>query len=662
MTSTSHPHHSNTTQPLPSGSELAIRLYSTVIVDPHDDLRQLFAGIAAARGHEVNTFPTPSSALAHCKKETVDHLVVRLDAETASEVLPLLRELTASANGPRVHVLATTGHHQPLEHVEAWLSAGVDEFLILTSDVDREFTLKMMEAEHYARRHGRGAPAPPVASPTSAPGSSYVLFDSSPTAQFLLGEEEQSILHLNPAAEKLLGPTRAAVADKYLPLQFPEIFDAPAFSLAGSEFAIPELELRPLPDRPAILLSAKGKRVPWQAGHAWLVELRPRAQEKRLEHEALQAARVDASIMTLRGLAREISDALTSLRGNLDLLSRQPFPRQESKDYLEDAQHGLRRIEGFARKAASLTRLRDSAVLQPQRLHLKSLLEKSIAFALLDGHCVPVLEIPADAWPVQGDPQLLNEAFLQLGRNASRSMPPGGHLHVSVANVLAKPDSAAPASIEILLRDEGHGIPSEDLSRVTDPYFSTWGREGLGLTTAAAIIRAHGGSLEINSRLTEGTTVRVQLPVHVKQLLEAELASDTNEPATQPAPSKGPQRILIMDDDPQIRSLVQKILLSQGYAVYCTNDGEEAIQSYRKAHQFGAPFDLILMDLDVRGGMGGVEATQILRKEFPHLKAVLATGYVDNSLLASHQDHGFLGVLLKPFEVERLVGLVGKLV
>ena len=120
-------------------------------------------------------------------------------------------------------------------------------------------------------------------------------------------------------------------------------------------------------------------------------------------------------------------------------------------------------------------------------------------------------------------------------------------------------------------------------------------------------------------------------------------------------------RVLFMDDEAQIRVLVQKILTAHGFDVYCTNDGQEAIDVFRKAKDFGAPFDVLLMDLDVRGGMGGQEAVARLRAENLNLKALLTTGYIDDALLDSHKEHGFLGVIPKPFQVERLVGAISKL-
>jgi CheY-like chemotaxis protein len=212
------------------------------------------------------------------------------------------------------------------------------------------------------------------------------------------------------------------------------------------------------------------------------------------------------------------------------------------------------------------------------------------------------------------------------------------------------------------LRDQGPGIDPENRQRVFDPFFSTKGADGMGLAYAAAVIRAHGGRLEIESTAQEGCTIAVHLPVNVRLILEGAASPEAVLPPLTPHRPTNKARVLFMDDDAQIRDLVAKILTTHGFDVYLTKNGQEAMDAYRKAKEFGAPFDVILMDLDVRGGMGGIEATSRLRAEYPHLKALLTTGYVDDGLLESHRDHGFAGVILKPFQVERLVGTISKLV
>ena len=190
----------------------------------------------------------------------------------------------------------------------------------------------------------------------------------------------------------------------------------------------------------------------------------------------------------------------------------------------------------------------------------------------------------------------------------------------------------------------------------------------MGLAMAAALTKAHSGHLSVESTGT-GTTFTLWLPVNIRLLLHhatsAPAPGDGTGPGlpgalpANPAGVKG--RVLFMDDDSGIRAVVQRILTTSGYDVYCTRDGREAIEAYRKAHEFGTAFDLILVDLDVRGGMGGKECVARLKAEFPALKALLTTGYIDDELMETYRDHGFLGVIPKPFQLDRLVQSLGRL-
>jgi CheY-like chemotaxis protein len=177
------------------------------------------------------------------------------------------------------------------------------------------------------------------------------------------------------------------------------------------------------------------------------------------------------------------------------------------------------------------------------------------------------------------------------------------------------------------------------------------------------LTKAHGGHLQVESTPGQGTTFTLWLPVNIRRLLHSSAPVPAPADGTGPGmlsplatkPAEARARILFMDDDAGIRAVVQRSLTYSGYDVYCTRDGREAIEAYRKAREFGAPFDLALVDLDVRGGMGGKECIARLKAEFPSLKALLTTGYIDDELMETYRDHGFLGVIPKPFQLDRLV-------
>ena len=118
---------------------------------------------------------------------------------------------------------------------------------------------------------------------------------------------------------------------------------------------------------------------------------------------------------------------------------------------------------------------------------------------------------------------------------------------------------------------------------------------------------------------------------------------------------------MFLDDEADIRLVVQHALESHGFEVYCAKTGEEAIEVYNKADDFGKPFDLALLDLQIRGGLGGVDTLKTLREDHPKIRAVVTSGFVDDAVLSNYLEHGFLGVLAKPFRIDQLISVVSEL-
>jgi len=187
----------------------------------------------------------------------------------------------------------------------------------------------------------------------------------------------------------------------------------------------------------------------------------------------------------------------------------------------------------------------------------------------------------------------------------------------------------------------------EDLSRIFDPYFTTKQKgSGLGLAIAHSVVRAHGGRFQVESRLGRGSTFVVELP--------ASPGRRPVEPAAGQAPPRGRGRILVMDDEPMVLAVAERALARMGYQVAGARDGAEAIALYQEARQAGQPFDAVILDLTVPGGMGGKETMVHLLRLEPAVKAVVSSGYASESVMAEHRAHGFLDFVEKPWRPEDL--------
>jgi PAS domain S-box-containing protein len=240
------------------------------------------------------------------------------------------------------------------------------------------------------------------------------------------------------------------------------------------------------------------------------------------------------------------------------------------------------------------------------------------------------------------DETQITEALFQILKNAVHSMENGGTIHIGVQKETVPVTNTLLKSGEYLLitvTDEGTGIPAENLDKVADIYFTTRSEcPGLGLPIALSIIRKHGGDIRIVSELGKGTRVKVSLPVAEPELLQESMR-------------KTGLHVLIMDDEYTICDIASRFLTQQGYLVTTTYKGEEAIARYQSALESSQPVDIVILDLIVPAGLGGIETLNALKKANPGVRAIVSSGYSDDPVMANPRHYGFLGILPKPYRL-----------
>ena len=193
------------------------------------------------------------------------------------------------------------------------------------------------------------------------------------------------------------------------------------------------------------------------------------------------------------------------------------------------------------------------------------------------------------------------------------------------------------------------GIPKDHLEKIFDPFFSTKKMGcGLGLTTAYSIIRSHNGCITVDTIPGKGSTFSIYLPA-VKRVSPAKRQEIRTSPTI---PCK--RKILVMDDDTQIRNILERMLKVSGYRVELAQNGKEAITLYKASMESGDTFDAVILDLIIPKGIGGKQTIQRLRKIDPEVKAIVASGYSNDPVMANFKDYGFCGVMPKPFTIGTL--------
>ncbi len=286
---------------------------------------------------------------------------------------------------------------------------------------------------------------------------------------------------------------------------------------------------------------------------------------------------------------------------------------------------------------------------------IKDLLKECAAFALRGSNVRCELLLREELWPVEVDQGQISQVAHNLFINAIQAMPRGGVVLVRAQNAEIQEERWPPLKagkyVKVTIADQGVGIAKDHLQRVFDPYFTTKDQgSGLGLATCYSIVTKHGGFITLKSKPGVGTAVHFYLPASQATVV-------TTEARKFECASIG-KRILVMDDDEVIRNLAAEFLTLGGCEVTVAKDGEEAVMLYGQAMRQGNKFDLVILDLIIPGGMGGKEALTRMLILDPNVRAIASSGYSHDPIMSDFRGHGFVAVLPKPYDGNRILQVV----
>ncbi|HEX2767705.1 MAG TPA: ATP-binding protein [Geobacteraceae bacterium] len=376
------------------------------------------------------------------------------------------------------------------------------------------------------------------------------------------------------------------------------------------------------------------------------------AEKQKIEDELFSARQLESLGILAGGIAHDFNNLLTAIMGNTSLAKMFTDPGNKIYARLDEVEKASLRARDLTQQL--LTFSKGGAPIK-KVTSITDVIFDSSRFSLRGTKSRCELSVTGELWPVEVDEGQISQVVGNLAINADQAMPEGGVVELRAENVtLLKGQVVAlePGRyIRLSITDSGIGIPKDHLAKIFTPYFTTKQRgSGLGLATSYSIIKKHGGVIIVESEIGRGTTFHIYLPASEKEVPKKEKSSLTT------ITSSG--KILVMDDEEFIRNTAREMLATVGYTVGHANDGAEAIDLYIRARESGEPYDLIIMDLTIPGGMGGVETIQKLLEIAPDAKAIVSSGYANGPIMADFKEYGFKGVIAKPYRTNELCKVV----
>jgi PAS domain S-box-containing protein len=362
---------------------------------------------------------------------------------------------------------------------------------------------------------------------------------------------------------------------------------------------------------------------------------------RKTEASLRNAAKLEAIGVLAGGIAHDFNNLLSGLFGYIDLARDCLPPQHPAAELLQHSLAVFARARGLTQQLLTFSK---GGRPHKRTMDLGPLIRNAVQFTLSGSNVMAEVTIAPALWPCDVDENQLAQVIDNLVLNARQSMPAGGTINVSAANLPTSSNDGTEhgSCVRISVSDTGVGIPRENLSRIFDPFFTTKERgTGLGLATAYSIVRQHAGLIEVESDVGRGSTFHVYLPAVNRHAPRG--------PSSNPSPAKGEGRVLVMDDEEFMRRVTSRMLVSLGYEARTVSNGAEAIGFVQSAVAEQQPFSVAILDLTIAGGLGGRETVERLRQIDPNLKVIASSGYSEDPVMAEPRAFGFAAKLPKPY-------------
>ena len=371
-------------------------------------------------------------------------------------------------------------------------------------------------------------------------------------------------------------------------------------------------------------------------------------ERKKLEEELFKKQNLESLGVLAGGIAHDFNNLLTSILGNISISKLQIDSEDKLFGRLTEAENASIRAKDLTTQL--LTFSRGGAPVKEFVPSLGDLIRDTANFAVSGSKVKCEFDFEEGLWPAEIDEGQISQVIHNLIINADQAMPKGGKICIRLKNTSLNSSNGLDADegnyIKISIEDSGIGMTEDLKKKIFDPYFTTKQRgSGLGLTTVYSIVKNHEGHITATSEIGEGTRFDVYIPA------AAETVKDI---VATPNLQNGDGRILVMDDDETVRIVAGEMITHLGYEVDYAADGREAVEKYISAMEKGVPFDAVMIDLTVPGGMGGKEANIKLLEIDPDVRTIVSSGYFNDPVMSEYDKYGFRGVITKPYKIDEL--------
>lgn len=385
-----------------------------------------------------------------------------------------------------------------------------------------------------------------------------------------------------------------------------------------------------------------------------VIVFRDMTEKRKLLDAVQQTDRLNSLGVLAGGIAHDFNNLLSGIFGYIEMARLKSGSDKIVIDYLDKAFSVFDRARSLTQQLLTFSK---GGLPVRKTGEISTLIKDSVAFALSGSNISCEFEVDEDLKLCDFDENQIAQVIDNIIINAKQAMPLGGTILVSVKNYFIKPGIntilRSGDYIRISIKDTGIGIQQNHLKLIFDPFFTTKQQgNGLGLATCYSIIKKHDGLIEAKSTPGKGSEFVIYLPASDEEI-DRNLYSGS-------AGFTGTGKILVMDDEDFIRDISLEMLKLLGYSAEEAADGEEALALLASAEEDGKPFDGVILDLTIPGGMGGRETLSGIRKLYGDMPVFASSGFSEDPVISKPQDYGFTGSIRKPYRKDELAELLGK--